>query len=68
MSFERGLELAGMLYSGATITSAVIRNRFGVSKATAKRDMTAIEAVLPVTATKVGNGTAFVVQKHEGQP
>jgi hypothetical protein len=43
-----------MLYSGATITTDVIVSRFRVSASTAKRDMIAIEAVLPVTATKVG--------------
>jgi predicted DNA-binding transcriptional regulator YafY len=52
MSLERGLELAGMLYGGATVTSKTIVTRFGVSKATAKRDMNAIESTLPVTASK----------------
>ena len=46
----RGLLLGSMLAKGGRVTSAMIHKRFGVSIATAKRDMNMIEATLPVEA------------------
>lgn len=49
---ERMLRLAAALSAGDKVTSAYIRDRFGVSKATAKRDLYLLESVLPVAASK----------------
>lgn len=59
---SRGLLLGAMLASGERVTSAVIREKFGVSKATAKRDMNVIEAVLPVAA-EVNGGAVMLSLK-----
>jgi len=50
----RGLLLGAMLAKGEGVTSAMIHRRFGVSRATAKRDMNVIEATLPVEAEVKG--------------
>lgn len=42
------LDLAKRLYEGGVITTALIRQEFGVSAATAKRYMVRLEARLPV--------------------
>lgn len=44
---ERMLKLAERLYTGGALSSAYIHRRFGVSKATAKRDLTVLEQILP---------------------
>jgi DeoR/GlpR family transcriptional regulator of sugar metabolism len=44
----RMLKLAQLLYSGATINVHLITSMFGVSLATAKRDMVKVEQCLPV--------------------
>lgn len=46
----RGLMLGALVAGGATITTKFIRDTFGVSPATAKRDMLAIESVLRANA------------------
>jgi hypothetical protein len=45
---ERIVRCAWRLFHGGEVTSIYIRERFGVSKATAKRDMQLLELVLPV--------------------
>jgi hypothetical protein len=47
--FLRGFLIARLYEQGAGITSELIRAKTGVSCATAKRDMTALESVVPVT-------------------
>ena len=44
--FERGLQLAAHLLGGADVDTAHIRDVYGVSPATAKRDLRAIEGTL----------------------
>ena len=41
-SFTRGLVLGGMHASGCRITTELVRRVFGVSRATAKRDLVAM--------------------------
>lgn len=45
---ERLIRAAWRLYHGGTVTSAWLRKRFGVSKATAKRDLLVLERAVPV--------------------
>jgi len=44
-AFDRGVLLATMLHQGKRITTALIRERFGTSQATAKRDLLALEVL-----------------------
>ena len=55
---QRMLKLAERLYSGGTVSSAWIQRHFGVSFATAKRDLVVLEATLPVR-TEFAPGPAF---------
>ena len=55
----RGLKIAAMLGNGQSITTELIRKQFGVSKATATRDMVVIEQCLPVDAV-IENSTKRV--------
>jgi hypothetical protein len=50
------LELAKRLYNGGVVTTAFIREEFGVSPATAKRYMVRLECALPVLVEKIPNG------------
>ena len=45
---ERILRAAWHLFHGGIVTSAWLRDSFGVSKATAKRDLLLLKAALPV--------------------
>lgn len=45
---HRMVRLAWRIYHGGEVTTAWIRKRFGVSKATAKRDLAMLAKVLPV--------------------
>ncbi len=45
---ERMVRLAWRVYHGGDVTTAWIRKRFGVSRATAKRDLALLAKVLPV--------------------
>lgn len=45
---SRLLKIAAMLYAGHEITSRFIADNFGVSNATARRDVTVLEQALPV--------------------
>ena len=57
----RGIKLAARLFSGKPVTSAYIREVFGVSWATAKRDLTALQYYLPVKVRAIpGKGCAVV--------
>jgi hypothetical protein len=51
--FVRGFRLGLMYAAGTPLTSASIRRRLLVSRATAKRDMKAIAKVVKVTPSKV---------------
>lgn len=42
------LRLAGLLFSGGEVTTRLIRERFNVSRATAKRYLLLLETTLPV--------------------
>lgn len=57
---SRSVRLGVMLARGDRMTSALIRATFKVSRATAKRDMTMIEAALPVR-TEVTAGSKVVI-------
>lgn len=61
---SRGLLLGLMLAKGERVTSAVIRDKFGVSRAQAKRDMNAIEAALPVDAEVNGAAVTLLLKTH----
>ena len=50
-------KLVHALHLGETLTSKSIRDRFGVSRATAKRDLHTLETALPVTVAKGPNKT-----------
>lgn len=53
----RMLQLAALLYAGEPLTARFIHERFGVSWATAKRDLVVIEQNLPVRCRmRPGNG------------
>lgn len=45
---DRMLALAQILFLGGTVTSRLIRERWDVSKATAKRDLVRLEVGLPL--------------------
>lgn len=49
---RRVLACAWRIWHGGEVTAPWIRERFGVSKGTAHRDMQALQAVLPVLASK----------------
>lgn len=55
----RLLRLALHLGAGKPVTTALIRERFGVSKATAKRDLDRLECLLPVTVEEVTGKTPY---------
>lgn len=58
-TINRMLDLAKRLYAGETITSSFIRRIYGVSWATAKRDLVRLERALPVdVAIQVHHGNA----------
>lgn len=42
------LRLAGLLFSGGEVTTRLVRDRFNVSRATAKRYLLLLETTLPV--------------------
>lgn len=46
---ERMARLTADLYEGRSVTAAHIMRRYGATRATAKRDMVTLEAVLPVS-------------------
>lgn len=52
------LRLAGLLFSGGEVTTRLIRERFNVSRATAKRYLLLLETTLPVEVLeeKVASG------------
>ena len=54
---QRIAKLVHALHLGETLTSKSIRDRFGVSRATAKRDLHTLETSLPVTVAKGPNRT-----------
>ena len=64
---ERALNLGVMLARGERITSATIRKKFGVSKATAKRDMNLIEAALPVRCEVMPGRRAIALELPHDQ-
>lgn len=58
---ERMARLVQRLYDGQRLTSALIRREHGVSWATAKRDLSALQRLLPVRlAVKRRKGCAVV--------
>lgn len=61
--FERGVHLALALARGEVITSRVIKERFGVSWATAKRDLVRLQCALPVETNVIA--TRFLGPRHE---
>jgi predicted DNA-binding transcriptional regulator YafY len=56
---SRAFEIAKRLYSGGLVSAKQIQNDFGVSKATAQRDMQVVETALPVIARKIDGLTVF---------
>lgn len=50
---ERMVRYAWRLYSGGDITTEWMRNRFGISKMTASRDMAALRKALAVDEVRV---------------
>lgn len=51
------IALTARLKDGLPVTTAYIRREFGVSKATAKRDLQALESALPsASCTRMGHG------------
>jgi predicted DNA-binding transcriptional regulator YafY len=56
----RMLKLAQLLYAGQRITSRFVADHFGVSVATAKRDVTLIEKTLPVLCERSDRDGALV--------
>lgn len=60
----RLLKLAERLFTGGAVSSAYIREHFGVSRATAQRDLIVLEASLPVCVNRddTSNG-AFLERK-----
>ena len=66
MSIDRGLRIARHIYAGNRIDTRFIADTFGVSSATAKRDMHAIEAALPVKAVKERNRVYLALAPQGG--
>lgn len=60
---ERAVKCCQRLYAGEKVTSALIRSIYGVSWATAKRDLATLKECLPVTV-KVRKGVGCAVS-HE---
>lgn len=60
-AMARGLQLGIILATGRRVTTALIRERFGVSAATAKRDMLAIEVTLRPEVAHEGEQQARVL-------
>lgn len=62
-AFARGLILGRLVARGQLLTTAAIRTRFGVSRATAKRDLVQIRALWPMHR----RGAAVArLRKHQG--
>ena len=58
---ERVVKLTQRLYAGQRVTSALIRQTYGVSWATAKRDLAVLKECLPVRVrVRPGKGCAVV--------
>lgn len=58
---ERALRIAAWLFNGEAVTTALIRERLGASKASAKRDLARIVAYLPVIEWQEGRRATRVV-------
>jgi predicted DNA-binding transcriptional regulator YafY len=56
---HRAFEIAKTLYNGGSISADRIQKEFGVSKATAKRDIHSVEIALPVISRKKDGKTVF---------
>lgn len=56
---ERLLHLAVRLGSGQAVTQSYIMDRYDVSLATAKRDMTLLESTLPLVSEGGGKGVGM---------
>lgn len=63
-SRTRMLKLAELLFAGKQITSRFVADTFGVSVATAKRDITLIERTLPVRCLR-SDRNGELVHCHE---
>lgn len=57
---ERGMILGFMLAQGESLTSKGIQEQFGVSRATAKRDLLVAETTLRAEREEAENGAAVV--------
>ncbi|MEY2690363.1 MAG: hypothetical protein RL375_4563 [Pseudomonadota bacterium] len=57
----RGLKLGLMLAEGKPVTTQLIRQQFGVSKPTAKRDLAAIQTALQVDVEVGPRGAVAVL-------
>ncbi len=66
-SFTRGAALARMLLAGKTLTAEIIMAKFGVSWATAKRDLIALECLFPVEVEGEGVQKKRVRLMQEGR-
>ncbi len=58
---RRMLALAAALFAGEQLSTEVIRARFQVSKATAKRDLVVIEQCLPVSFETTRDGARLAL-------
>jgi predicted DNA-binding transcriptional regulator YafY len=59
----RYVKMAGILMRGGELTTRLCRDRFGVSHATAKRDLQLFRILLPVRASNSGPGTVLRWEK-----
>jgi predicted DNA-binding transcriptional regulator YafY len=52
---RRYLSMVRVLLAGGELTTALCRERFGVTASTAKRDLAMVEAVLPVVTARASH-------------
>lgn len=64
--FERGLLVGRLLCSGREVTTRTLRDLFGVSRATAKRDLLVAETTLRADAKVVGSARAVSLKGGAG--
>ena len=66
-SFDRAVRLVTDLYCGKTISARYITDKFGVCRATAHRDLHALEALLPIITESDGTATGKVLMRMEAR-
>lgn len=60
---SRMVALTARLFAGHRVTTRYVRRQYGVSKATAKRDVQTLRSVLPVRAGKLGRCPSIAMEQ-----